>query len=54
MVSQKNKYNELCNRLKSETLINTVDVYRFKIELYKTKYANSTEVKKTLNTQKDF
>lgn len=47
-----NKYNELCNGLKSETLIKTVDVYRFKIELYKTKYANSTEVKKTLNTQK--
>lgn len=47
-----NKYNELCNILKSETLIKTVDVYRFKIELYKTKYANSTEVKKTLNTQK--
>ena len=47
-----NEYNELCNGLKDEALIKTVDIYRFKIELYKTKYANSTEVKKTLNTQK--
>lgn len=46
------EYNKLCNKLKNETLIQTVDVYRFKVKLCRTKYANSTEVKKVLNTQK--
>lgn len=44
-----NEYDELCNQLKNKALIETLDVYRFKVELYKTKFKNATEVKKTLN-----
>ena len=44
-----NEYDELCNQLKDKALIKTLDVYRFKVELYKTKFKNATEVKKTLN-----
>ena len=45
-----NEYNELCNQLKDNALIKTLDVYRFKVELYKTKFKNVTEVKKILKT----
>lgn len=45
-----NEYNELCNQLKDNALIETRDVYRFKVELYKTKFKNATDVKKTLKT----
>lgn len=45
------KYNELCNHLKCESLIETLDIYRFKVELNKTKFKNATEVKKTLDTK---
>lgn len=45
------KYNELCNHLKCKSLIETLDIYRFKVELNKTKFKNATEVKKTLDTK---
>lgn len=44
------KYNDLCNNLKSYILINTVNVYRFNIKLYKDKYTKTNDVKKSLNT----
>lgn len=45
------KYNELCNHLKCKSLIETLDIYRFKVELNKTKFKNATEVKRTLDTK---
>lgn len=40
------EYNKLCSILIENTLVDTEDVYRFKIELHKSKFNNQSEVKK--------
>lgn len=43
------KYDYICNKLKEERLVNSVDVYRFKTNLYVSAYKNTSELKKQLH-----